>query len=74
MESRIVTPKNDSPTQTTNRLVEHLKTTAQRSKERAVERAKAADKVVRDHPYQTIGVAAGLAVLIGFLVGRKWRT
>jgi ElaB/YqjD/DUF883 family membrane-anchored ribosome-binding protein len=73
METRLIVPKNDSPIQTTRRVVEHLKTTAQRTKEKAVERAKAADKVVRDHPYQTIGVAAGLAVLIGFLVGRKWR-
>ncbi len=73
MESRLVIPGNDSPTQTMGRFVEQLRTTAQRAKQRAIERAKTADKTVRDHPYQTIGAVAGLALLVGLLIGRKWR-
>lgn len=39
--------------------------------EKAVESAKDADKVIRDHPYQSIGVAFGIGILIGVLVTRK---
>ena len=43
--------------------------------EKAIARAKAAaiatDKVIREHPYQSIGVAFGLGLLIGVLVTRK---
>jgi len=37
----------------------------------ARKRAKAADRVIRDHPYQTIGIAFGLGLLIGVLARRK---
>jgi ElaB/YqjD/DUF883 family membrane-anchored ribosome-binding protein len=43
----------------------------QRAEEKAVERAKAADRVIRDHPYQTIGAAFGLGILIGVLARRR---
>ncbi len=33
--------------------------------------AKRADIVIRDHPYQSIGVAFGLGVLVGVLLARK---
>ena len=39
--------------------------------EKAVAGAKATDKVIRDHPYQSIGIAFGIGVLIGVLVTRK---
>ena len=42
-----------------------------RLNEKAVESAKATDRVIRDHPYQTIGVAFGIGILIGVLVARK---
>ena len=35
--------------------------------------AKKADVVVREHPYESIGVAFGVGLLIGVLVGRKSR-
>jgi len=56
---------------TTEKIVDELKTMIQRAEEKAVERAKAADKVIRDHPYQTIGLAFGLGLLIGVLARRK---
>ena len=33
--------------------------------------AKRADTVLRDHPYESIGVAFGIGVLVGVLVTRK---
>jgi ElaB/YqjD/DUF883 family membrane-anchored ribosome-binding protein len=33
--------------------------------------AKKADVVIRDHPYESIGVAFGVGLLIGVLIGRK---
>lgn len=33
--------------------------------------ARAADHYVHDNPWQTIGVAAGIGVLIGLLLGRR---
>ncbi len=71
MESRLAIPTNESPSQTAERLVERMRTAAQRAKETTVERAKAADKVVRDHPYQSIGLAVGLGLLLGIVLGRK---
>lgn len=42
-----------------------------RLNEKAVEGAKATDRVIRDHPYQSIGAAFGIGILIGVLVTRK---
>jgi ElaB/YqjD/DUF883 family membrane-anchored ribosome-binding protein len=58
-------------TEVSDRLVEDLKAVIQRAEEKAVDRAKAADRLIRDHPYQTIGIALGLGLLIGFLARRK---
>ncbi len=73
MESRIessVTP-DESPSAVTDKVVKELKAMIQRAEQKAVEQAKAADRVVRDHPYQTIGLAFGLGLLIGVLARRK---
>ncbi len=73
MESRIDNPvvSDDSPSATTDKVVKELKAMIQRAEQKAVEQAKAADRVVRDHPYQTIGLAFGLGLLIGILARRK---
>jgi ElaB/YqjD/DUF883 family membrane-anchored ribosome-binding protein len=39
--------------------------------ERAVKSAKAADKTIRSHPYQAIGIAFGVGALVGFLLTRR---
>jgi ElaB/YqjD/DUF883 family membrane-anchored ribosome-binding protein len=44
-----------------------------RAREKAVERAKAADQVLRENPYQTIAIAFGVGAVIGFLLGRRNR-
>ena len=51
--------------------LETAKRTCHRLEEKAVEGAKAADRAVREHPYQSIGVAFGIGLLIGVLVTRK---
>ncbi len=38
---------------------------------KAVQGAKAADKVIRDKPYHAVGVAFGLGALVGFLLSRR---
>jgi ElaB/YqjD/DUF883 family membrane-anchored ribosome-binding protein len=41
--------------------------------DRTVAAAKAADQTVREHPYQAIGVAFGIGLLIGVLAARSRR-
>jgi ElaB/YqjD/DUF883 family membrane-anchored ribosome-binding protein len=57
------------------RSLQRAKETGARLQEQTVASAKAAakmaDTVVRDHPYQAIGVAFALGVLIGALVKRR---
>jgi ElaB/YqjD/DUF883 family membrane-anchored ribosome-binding protein len=43
----------------------------QQLEERAIDGAKAADRVIREHPYPSIGVAFGIGLLLGLLVARK---
>ena len=53
--------------------MQSAKSAAHRLEEKAIAAAKATDRCVRDHPYQTLGVAFGLGLLIGVLVGRRGR-
>lgn len=40
-------------------------------KDKAIEGAKETDRVIREHPYESIGLAFGVGVLIGILLNRK---
>jgi len=51
--------------------LEKAKITCHSLEEKTVATAKAADKVIRDHPYESLGVAFGVGLLIGVLIGRK---
>jgi len=51
--------------------LESAKVTCRRLEEKAKQGAKATDKVIREHPYQSIGITFGLGALIGVLVARK---
>jgi ElaB/YqjD/DUF883 family membrane-anchored ribosome-binding protein len=51
--------------------LERVKEACERLEEKAVAGAKATDKVIREHPYQSIGIAFGIGLLIGVLVTRK---
>ena len=71
MESRVEDLTTESRRVSTEKLLTDLKTMFQRMEDRAVEQAKAADKVIREHPYYTIGLAFGLGLLIGVLARRR---
>ena len=50
--------------------VEKAKVACERLEEKTVTAAKAADKAVREHPYQAVGIAFGVGILIGVLASR----
>jgi len=51
--------------------LESAKATCARIQDKTVQAAKATDHVIREHPYESIGVAFGVGLLIGVLVGRR---
>lgn len=51
--------------------LEAAKETRRRLEERAVQGARAADRLVREHPYQSVGIAFGIGMLLGVLVNRR---
>ena len=51
--------------------LEAAKRTCRGLEEKAREEAKATDKAIREHPYQSIGIALSVGLLIGVLVTRK---
>lgn len=64
----------DKVTAMRNRLaeaIESAKATCRRLEEKTVAAAKATDRTIRQHPYQSIGIAFGVGVLVGVLVSRK---
>jgi ElaB/YqjD/DUF883 family membrane-anchored ribosome-binding protein len=76
-EELLHTTKNavgDKVQEVRERLADALDTakrTCRDLEDKAIEGAKAADKTIRDHPYQSIGAAFGIGLLIGVLVSRK---
>ena len=57
-----------------NRLaasLESAKANFHKLEDKAIEGAKATDRVIREHPYESLGVAFGIGLLVGVLVGRK---
>ena len=51
--------------------LEVAKETRRRLEEKAVASAKATDKLVREYPYQSLGAAFGLGLIIGVIVNRR---
>jgi ElaB/YqjD/DUF883 family membrane-anchored ribosome-binding protein len=51
--------------------IEKGRETLNNVQEKAIAGAKATDQVIRDHPYQSIGVALGVGALVGFLLSRR---
>jgi ElaB/YqjD/DUF883 family membrane-anchored ribosome-binding protein len=51
--------------------LEVAKETQRKLQARALAAAKATDHLIREHPYQSLGVAFGLGMLIGVLLNRK---
>ena len=48
-----------------------VKTRGERIKQQALAGARATDRIIRQHPYQSLGVIFGLGVLLGCLLRRK---
>lgn len=44
------------------------------AKKKASAGAKYADETIRENPYQSLAIAAGLGVLLGILIGRRTKT
>src|SRR5207244_2164443 len=61
----------ESGRQTARRLGDAWETTKNNIQEKAATSVKATDRVIRDHPYETIGIAFGIGVLLGVLINRK---
>ena len=51
--------------------LESAKRSCRRLDDKAVEGARSADRTIRDNPYQSIGIAFGVGMLIGVLVAKK---
>jgi ElaB/YqjD/DUF883 family membrane-anchored ribosome-binding protein len=51
--------------------LEDAKASFHKVEEKAIAGAKATDKIIREHPYQSLGVAFGVGLLIGVLVTRR---
>jgi ElaB/YqjD/DUF883 family membrane-anchored ribosome-binding protein len=54
-----------------NDALEETKDTCRKLEDKTIEGAKAAHKTIREHPYQSIGLAFGIGLLVGALVTRK---
>ncbi len=51
--------------------LEIARDTQRRLQERAVAGAQATDRVIRDHPYESIGIAFGVGLLFGVIMCRR---
>ena len=51
--------------------LESARATNSRVEEKTAAAAKATDRTVRLHPYESVGIAFGLGLLVGVLLGRK---
>ena len=51
---------------------ERLADAYDRTKKKVVAGAKYADETIRENPYQSVAVAAGVGLLVGLLIGRRF--
>jgi ElaB/YqjD/DUF883 family membrane-anchored ribosome-binding protein len=51
---------------------ERLSEVYDRTKKKVVAGAKYADETIRENPYQSVAVAAGVGLLVGLLIGRRF--
>jgi ElaB/YqjD/DUF883 family membrane-anchored ribosome-binding protein len=50
--------------------LDRVKTSCRRMQDQAIAGARSADRAIRGHPYQSVGIAFGVGLLIGVLVNR----
>ena len=51
--------------------LESAKATCERVEEKTIAAAKETDRTIREHPYESIGIAFGLGLLVGVFIARK---
>jgi len=51
--------------------LEMAKETQRKLQERAIASARATDRAIREHPYESIGIAFGVGLLLGVVLNRK---
>ncbi len=51
--------------------LESAKESYRKAEEKAIAGAKATDQIIRQHPYESVGVAFGIGLLLGVLVARR---
>jgi ElaB/YqjD/DUF883 family membrane-anchored ribosome-binding protein len=51
--------------------LETAKESIEQVEEKMIAGAKVADKTIRDHPYESIGIALGVGLLLGVVVSRR---
>jgi ElaB/YqjD/DUF883 family membrane-anchored ribosome-binding protein len=51
--------------------LEAARETRERLQQKAVASAKATDQLIREYPYQSIGIAFGIGMLLGLILNRK---
>jgi ElaB/YqjD/DUF883 family membrane-anchored ribosome-binding protein len=54
-----------------SKQLESARVTYGQLQDKAVEQARVADRAIRTHPYQTLGVAFGLGLVVGLLATRN---
>jgi ElaB/YqjD/DUF883 family membrane-anchored ribosome-binding protein len=53
------------------KALDSIKATSEYFQDKAAQSVKAADQTIREHPYESIGIAFGVGLLIGLLAGRR---
>jgi ElaB/YqjD/DUF883 family membrane-anchored ribosome-binding protein len=61
----------ESGREAATKLSAALSNAKQKFQEKTRDSAQATDRAIREHPYETIGIAFGIGVLIGVLINRK---
>lgn len=51
--------------------LERVKTRSERIKQQALAGARATDRIIRQYPYQSLGIVFGLGIIVGLLLKRK---
>ncbi len=72
VSNRVETEKNEFRTKVEN-VIEKAKQVCDRLQNQTATAAKATDEALREHPYQAIGIAFGVGLLIGLLAMRSRR-
>jgi ElaB/YqjD/DUF883 family membrane-anchored ribosome-binding protein len=57
--------------QRVSNALESARATCENLQDQTADALKSADETIREHPYETIGIAFGVGVILGILVGRR---